>query len=119
MEITFIDRQHLLDQETREFAQRRLLYALARFDDRVTRVSVAVEDSNGPRGGIDKTSRITVQLRRLGEVTVSGQHEGLRAGLARGAQRVGRAVSRALDKHQPIDRGESFPAHPQEVVDAG
>lgn len=114
MEIAFVDRQHLLDRDTRQFAERRLLYALARFDDRITRVLVTVEDVNGPRGGVDKASRITVRLRRLEEVTVRGQHESLHACLARSAQRVGHAVSRALDKRQQFDRDESSTSWPEE-----
>lgn len=43
-------------------ARRRFAFALRRFEDRVRSLVVRVTDVNGPRGGIDKRCRVTVQL---------------------------------------------------------
>jgi len=42
------------------YIQRRLVFALGRFGRRVARVLVRVEDTNGPKGGIDKQCRVAV-----------------------------------------------------------
>ncbi|MCR9197550.1 MAG: HPF/RaiA family ribosome-associated protein [Planctomycetaceae bacterium] len=42
--------------------QRRIEFATGRFHDHIERVSVLLEDTNGPRGGDDKLCRIRVHL---------------------------------------------------------
>jgi putative sigma-54 modulation protein len=42
------------------YIQRRLGFSLGRFGRRVARVLVWVEDTNGPKGGIDKQCRVAV-----------------------------------------------------------
>jgi len=44
------------------YIQRRLGFALGRFDRRVERVLVRIEDVNGPKGGIDKHCRVVVVM---------------------------------------------------------
>ena len=51
----------------REYAQRRLSFALRRFGHRVSRVTMRLVDENGPRGGRDSRCSITAVL-------VDGRH---------------------------------------------
>ncbi len=104
MSLTIVDRSGVLSGELRELAERRLLFALSRFDSKVQRVSVVVADTNGPRGGVDKSCRIAVKLRRSGEVTVTDQDADIATCIARAAERVGRAVSRAIERNHRFDR---------------
>ena len=60
-----------------ERVERRVQFAVGRFDGRVTRVSVRVADVNGPRGGIDKRCRIAVRVRPAGEIVVEDTHPDL------------------------------------------
>ncbi len=112
MAISIVDRDHLLSRDLREFAERRLLFALSRFDDRIQRLSVVFADANGPRGDVDKSCRITVKLRRGNELTVTDQDPDVAICLARAAERMGRAVARAIDRTQHFNRGATRGATP-------
>jgi ribosome-associated translation inhibitor RaiA len=76
--------------------ERRLRFALSRFADRLDRVTVRLADLNGPRGGVDKQCRIIVRLRPGGEVVIEDTANDVEAVIDRGADRVQRAVARAL-----------------------
>src|SRR5688572_5648345 len=45
--------------------------AIGRFADRVAEVFVWIEDTNGPRGGMDSRCRISLQLTRRGQIIAS------------------------------------------------
>jgi ribosomal subunit interface protein len=47
--------------ELREYAQRRLHFALGRFANRIKRVRIRLADVNGPRGGVDVHCRVRVR----------------------------------------------------------
>jgi putative sigma-54 modulation protein len=49
--------------QLRDYAARRLSFALRRFEDRVRSVTVRLTDTNGPKGGVD--SRCAITLHRL------------------------------------------------------
>ena len=104
MQISITDRQDNLTSEARELAERRLLFALSRFDSKIERVSMVVADANGPRGGVDKSCRVRVKLRRLEDVSVSSEHAHVEASITLAADRAGRAVARAIERSQQFDR---------------
>lgn len=109
MKISFVDRSRTLNHELKRFAERRLLFALSRFGEKIVAVSVVVTDTNGPRGGIDKACRITVKLRKIPNVTVTLTDTDLRRTLAAGADRVGHAVSRVIEKRRTVQRRQWLP----------
>ena len=76
--------------------QRRLRFALDRFAPRINRVTVRLVDLNGPRGGIDKQCRITVELIGSKEMIVEDQHQYLCVAVDRSSGRVGHLLARAL-----------------------
>ncbi|MCE9584183.1 MAG: HPF/RaiA family ribosome-associated protein [Planctomycetes bacterium] len=82
----------------REFVQLRLGTALARFSPRIEDVSVRLEDENGPKGGVDKSCRISVDLGRLGTVMAEDVDAVLEAAICRAAECAGRSVARALER---------------------
>ncbi len=104
MTLSITDRSELLTDELRQLIERRLLFALSRFDDRIHQVDFVVNDENGPRGGIDKACRITVSLHRTADVIVRDKDADLVKCVSRVAERAGRAVSRAIEKTQSFDR---------------
>ncbi|MBN1854400.1 MAG: hypothetical protein JW829_16840, partial [Pirellulales bacterium] len=63
MHITTTTNGVALEKDLQEFIDLRLHFALGRFADIIDRVSIRIEDTNGPRGGIDKRCRIVVKLR--------------------------------------------------------
>lgn len=84
--------------------RRRLGFALARHGTQVRRVAVRVGDENGPRGGIDKYCRIHVHLVGAPMATVEDVGADLYAVIDRAADRVGRVVTKHLDRAQPAGR---------------
>lgn len=115
MRVSITDRSGALDEQLRDFAERRLRFALSRFHSKVQYVRMVISDENGPRGGPDKCCRVTVTLRPGGKLTVSSSDVELPACVARAAERMGRRLARAIDMQQQFDRSrlavpESEPA---------
>ncbi len=102
MRLQIVDRGRELTDEEREQVERRLRYALTRFEPQVERVTLHVQDENGPRGGVDKSCRVDVFLRHGDPVTVSDVDASMMAAVSRAADRVSRAVERRLRREQPV-----------------
>jgi ribosome-associated translation inhibitor RaiA len=95
----------------RPHAERRVRFALGRFGAAVRRVSVQLDDVNGPRGGVDKRVRVVVGLASSGEVIIEDESASLPTLFDRSVERAGRAVARVADCaatvtgtfHYPVD----------------
>ncbi len=77
---------------------RRVSAALSHFADQVVRVVVRVEDTNGPRGGLDKCCSITLQVPHLSPVVVAAVSPDYYDAVDRAARRAGRAARRAFER---------------------
>ena len=93
-----------LSAALREHISRRLRFALGPVAARVPRVTVAVGDENGPRGGEDKFCNIRAEVSGMEPVFVRDRHSDLYAAISLAAARVGRAVLRAVRRDRRIDR---------------
>lgn len=80
----------------RFYIRRRLGMKLGKFAPAIERVSVRVEDVNGPRGGVDKLCRIKVVLSGLPSVVVERQHHATHAAIDDALDVTERTVRRAL-----------------------
>ncbi len=89
-----------LHDTDREEMERRLQFALSRFDGRISQVTVGLADVNGPRGGADKQCRLVVRLAPSGKVTIEETHANVSAAVALAAGRAGRAIGRALQRRR-------------------
>lgn len=79
-------------------AERRLRFALGRFERRIASISVRFSDVNGPRGGVDQSCRVAVKLAApAGLIVVEDVDLDPLAALGRAADRVARAVARAVE----------------------
>lgn len=94
----------------RSVAENRLRFVLRRLAWRVPRAKVRLDDTNGPRGGVDKEVRVELQMIGSEPVVVSARSRDWRgaldAALARAAQRLLRTVRRA--RQQPSARTLNF-----------
>ncbi len=122
MQISITGRRVELHPDTVTAMERRLHYALSRFDHAISGVTVRISDINGPRGGHDKECLIMVRLRQGGEVVVQGNGSDCASVLNQCADRVSRAVARELDRRRStpiraIRRQQT--ADRQEVAGAG
>ena len=83
-----------------ERLDRRLSFALGRFGAEVESVQVSLADLNGPRGGIDKSCRMTARLTSGGRIHVQDVGGSLDALIDRSADRLGHSVSRELGRRR-------------------
>ncbi len=104
MNVQITDRKGLLGASLRKLAERRLEFALQRFASRIRSVRLVVDDINGPRGGIDKTCRVTVGIRGIPVLVISDQDSELAKCLSRVADRLGATVSREVERLTRVDR---------------
>jgi len=85
-----------LTDALREHVQRRLHFALSRFEGRVARVIVRLSDLNGPRGGADKNCRLQIRVHGLPDVIIEDVEADLYVAINRAADRAARTVERQL-----------------------
>jgi len=109
MEIQTVDRGDLLDAQVATFAQRRLLFALSRFDTKIDSVVITVNDLNGPKGGIDKECQIRINMHRGQEIIITDVDEDVQVSIARAADRAGRTVARRLERLRDAVRRSRSP----------
>lgn len=83
-----------LTEPVREYAVRRLRYALARAVEQVQRVAVHLGEVEGPRGGTDKRCRVQVTLKGGADLVVDDVESDLYAAIDRATSRAGRCVAR-------------------------
>src|SRR5688572_23295791 len=89
----------------REYAIRRLSFAVRRFSHRVRHVTVRLVDVNGPRRGVDMRCSVTADLIDGGQLFVEATAAWPFAALTQAAGRVGEALRRDADRHS-VRRGE-------------
>jgi hypothetical protein len=99
-------------QDLPDHIERRLMFGLSRHAGRIQKIIVFLEDSNGPRGGVDKICRIVVKTRGCGVVITSGMHVNWRLAVDQAAARISRAVARHVVRHRERYRSGSGAAWP-------
>jgi ribosome-associated translation inhibitor RaiA len=92
----------------RAHLERRVLFAVARFGDRVRSVQATLNDANGPRGGPDKVCRLQAELRGAAPVLVEDADGDAYVAIDRAAGRLGRSVARELARRRPRFRDPVF-----------
>ena len=90
----------------RDYLRQKLAARLAKFAPSIERVSVRIEDVNGPRGGVDKRCRVKVVLSGLPSVAIEEQHATLRGAMDGALARVTRAVRQALQRRRTLTSGK-------------
>lgn len=104
MKLSISGKNMKINDALKEHIEQRIYFALSRFSPRVARVSVTVEDVNGPRGGIDKRCRILVKLDRMEDVAIETTDAEIYDAVSAAADRVGRSVQRKLDRGRTVRR---------------
>jgi putative sigma-54 modulation protein len=88
----------------REYIDRKLRWALDRYDHRLDRIQVRLEDVNGPRGGVDKRCRVQVIGRPSWRIHVEGAgatfYDAIDAAAARARRSVGQLLSRLAEQRK-------------------
>jgi hypothetical protein len=100
-----------LDVEDRAYIRRKLGMKLGKFGADIERISVRVEDVNGPRGGVDQRCRIKVVLRGLPSVLVESVQDSAQVAIDDSINAARQAVQSALQRRRTkaIDRKAATP----------
>lgn len=94
-----------VSEQTRDHLERRLSFALNRFEDSIGSITVTLADVNGPRGGVDKQCRIRISL--VGDrkpIIAESLQDSLRAAITVAADSASRLVARRVDRSRSIQR---------------
>ena len=94
MQMDFRLQNTALTEAVQRYVERRLLFALGRFGDRVGQVVVRISGI----GGIEHQCRITTELRPFGRVVVRAIDPDLFAAIDRATGRAGRLFGRELQR---------------------
>jgi hypothetical protein len=89
-----VDRSDNLTQ----MLQRSIAFAVDRHKSRINRISVYLEDVNGPRGGVDKHCQIEADLRGAQSVMILEKGDDLMAVANRAVRRLGYRIGRHIDR---------------------
>jgi hypothetical protein len=87
-------------QGLKDRIDRRLRFALSRFEGRVDHVVVFLQSLNGPKGGIDKSVRILARIDGVGIVLAMVIDSGWEVAVDRAADRIGVNVAHQLIRHR-------------------
>ncbi len=87
-----------LGAAVRNYAIRRIRFAMGRFASRVGRVIIRISDVNGARGGIDQCCHITAEVLPSGRVVVEQVDADLFAAIDRACERSGQAFRRHIER---------------------
>ena len=83
----------------REYAERRLSFALRRFAHRIRRVMFRLVDENGPRRGVDRRCSITAELVDGRRIFVEASAAWPFTAITRAAHRLNESIRRELERH--------------------
>lgn len=94
MQMDFRLQNVALVEAVQRYVERRLLFALGRFGDRVGQVAVRIS----PMAGSEHQCRISTELRPFGRVAVRETDSDLFAAIDRATGRIGRLFGRELQR---------------------
>lgn len=100
MQIRVHCRSITLTASIREWASRRVLFAVGQFGTRVRSVAVRLSDENGPKGGHDQRCLMEARIASAGCVVAEVRDPDLYAAISRAADRLGRRVRTELDRQR-------------------
>ena len=95
IDVTFDGVRRLLSDELREHAQKRLAFALRRFQDQIRHVRLRFEDVNGPRRGIDARCLVIAQLTNGKRLVVEATTAWPSASVTQAAKRLAEVLRRS------------------------
>jgi len=105
-----------IDADLRETIEQRLRRGLRRYARRISGIRVWLDDANGPRGGVDRTCRIQVDLSSAGTSTVESRAETVYAALAGAIERTRTTIDRTLKRRR---RRARLPREPRNRGNGG
>ena len=100
MQLSIRARNTEISRTLEEWIERRLCLALAKFGGRISRMTVLLEDINGPRGGVDQRCRVEVLLVPSGKIEAEATDTDVVLAVSRATNRIARRVRDALERRR-------------------
>ena len=111
IEISMDDIDPRVAPELRDYAERRLTFALRRFQDHVRHVRLRLTDVNGPKHGVDARCAVRARLTNGQEVFVEATSAWPFRSVTQAAGRLSEAIRRIASCNQPFhSEGRSKPS---------
>ncbi len=86
----------------RNYAARRIRFAMGRFASRIARIVMRISDVNGVRGGLDQSCRIAAEFVPSGRVVIEQVDADLFTAIDRACERAGQAAKRRIERTRGI-----------------
>jgi len=107
MTLSIIAPDGLLSDDQHRHVERRFLFALSRYDSRISAAEVAFKPSTTPGKESWSECQVTITLRNASDVLLSEQTTDLTKDISRIAERASRSVGRSIDKALYLHRYRS------------
>ena len=101
--VEIVSRNQILKPESRELIEKRVAFALQRFETQIERVWIALVDINGERGGEDKQCRVVINLTPSGSVLIDHVADSIESASSLAIERAGHAVSRTVERRHRVN----------------
>jgi len=93
--------------ELQQHIERRLQFALGRFNGRVRLAVVRLQDLNGPKGGVDQECALEIHTSWHTRIHIEERDKDVFAAVSRAAERAGRA----FERQSRLRYGAEVPSH--------
>ena len=100
MQIDIQARRFSPTRSLRRYTDRRIRFALTRFEDHILRISMWVADVNGPKGGRDKHCRLQVVLTGNTNIIIEDTQANLYVAINRAIERAAHSLVRKLGRQR-------------------
>ena len=104
--------------QLRDYAVRRLSFALRRFENRVRSVTVRLTDTNGPKGGVDSRCAITLHRVDGRQIVTEATTAWPFASVTSAAKRLNAAVRREIERTRVSARRRRRRSHTDALAPA-
>jgi putative sigma-54 modulation protein len=92
-----------LTESLRTYATEHLVEPLSRYlEDEASEIEIALVDTNGPKGGVDKECRVTVRIPGMVAIHVTEADETLFQAIDAMRDRLRNTVQRAVEKRREV-----------------
>jgi ribosome-associated translation inhibitor RaiA len=108
MRITIRSPHVTIDQDQRQDIAEAVRTALAHVESRVVSVQVLIDDSNGPKGGVDQRCEFVANCGKLGVLRVEAASSELKKAVNSALTKLRRAAEHAVD-HKRGERKDKVP----------
>ncbi len=96
MGIVVLAKDFNLTEALQAYIKERIQFQFGSRYDQIQRITIRLSDVNGPRGGVDKSCKVSVTLPRLKEIVIEDIQADLYVGIYRAMDRASRTVNRRL-----------------------